>query len=243
MNLLERLVEKTKDKTHPQGVCLAFLGDSVTQGCFEIYKDETGRILPVTEATSAYAQLLFHRLCARYPDTPFHIINAGRSGDRAPGALKRLQRDVLSFHPDLTVVCLGLNDCDDRADSVDTYCAALKEIFTALHEGGSEVIFMTPNTMSFYVSEVLTDPDIIAVAARKTALQTSGCFDRHIEAAIALCRNMGVRVCDCYAQWQAMQRAGTDVTALLSNAINHPTRELHALFADALMKTLLQGDD
>ena len=137
---------------------------------------------------------------------------------------------------------IPLNDCSDAADSVDTYVGALRGIFTQLREAGSEVAFMTPNTMNFYVDRELDDPDIITVAERKMALQVGGIFDRHIEAARALCGEMGVALCDCYAIWQSMKESGVDVTALLSNRINHPTRELHGLFAAELLRLMLAGE-
>lgn len=241
MSIIQRLLERTADKSHARGICLAFLGDSVTQGCFEIYPSSEGGILTVTEAHHAYAHHVLRQLCMRFPDTPFHLIHAGRSGDRAPGGLRRLQRDVLSFHPDLTVVCYGLNDCSDAADSIETYVGALRDIFTQLQKADSEVVFMTPNTMSFYVCPTLTEPAILSIAKCKTAYQTSGLFDRHIEAARSLCHDMGIPVCDCYACWQALRESGVDVTKRLSNRINHPTRDMHTLFADELVKTMLEG--
>lgn len=45
-----------------------------------------------------------------YPEVPVNIVNAGISGDCAEGGLKRLERDVLSYNPDLIVVCYGLNE-------------------------------------------------------------------------------------------------------------------------------------
>jgi len=69
--------------------------------------------------------------------------------------------------------------------------------------------------------------------------QTSGMMDRYMDAARAVCRDMGVPVCDCYARWKAMHAAGADVMALLSNDINHPTRALHGMFAAALMDVML----
>jgi lysophospholipase L1-like esterase len=178
-----------------------------------------------------------------YPETPFHAINVGISGDRAPNGLKRLAGDVLSRLPDLTVVCYGLNDCSAGEGSIEKYVGALEGIFTALRAAGSEILFMTPNTMCFYVSPGITDGDVRAVAAKKAALQTKGVMDRYIEAALALCQAMNVDVCDCYGVWQAMQKSGVDTTALLSNAINHPTREMHELFAVKLLDALFEGGE
>ena len=243
MNILQRIIEKKKRKDEPRGVTVAFLGDSVTQGCFEIYQNAEGRVVPVTEAASAYPQGLITQLSALYPDLPFHMLNVGLSGDRAPNGSRRLASDVLSCHPDLTVVCYGLNDCSDAADSVTRYVTGLEEILRALAESGSEIVFMTPNTMNFYVSAGITNEALRDIAARKMQLQVGGCMDRHIEAAVALCRKMNVRVCDCYAVWVQMQKSGVDTTALLSNEINHPTREMHKLFVAKLLDALFAGGE
>lgn len=243
MSILQRLLQLEADHAHPKGLTVAFLGDSVTQGCFEVYKNEEGRIVPVFDPLSAYPHLLHQKLATAYPSVPFHIVNVGISGDRAPNGCKRLERDVLSHRPDLTVVCYGLNDCGDGKDSVDKYATALREILCRLQESGSAVVLMTPNMMNTRVDGGITDPDIRAVAERKCVLQTEGYFTRHIEAARALCSEIGVPVCDCYALWQQLALEGKDVTALLCNAINHPTREMHALFADELLALLQAPED
>ena len=240
MSMMQRILQKAKSES--RAARIAFLGDSVTQGCFEIYQDSTGRICPVTEGEQGYVQRLFQKLSALYPGEKFEMHNAGISGDRAPGGLKRLERDVLAHRPDLTVVCYGLNDCSNADESVARYVNALEAIFTALRSGGSEVLFMTPNTMNFYVSDQIENEAIREVAARHMRLQTEGAMDRHIEAAVALCKEMQVRVCDCYACWQAMREDGVDTTALLSNYINHPTREMHELFAIKLAEALFAGE-
>ena len=50
---------------------------------------------------------------------------------------------------------------------------------------------------------------------------------------------MGITVCDCYAQWKELSKT-QDVTMLLANRINHPTREMHALFADSLFAAIFR---
>ena len=243
MSILQQLLQLEAAHTHRKGLTVAFLGDSVTQGCFEVYKNKEDRIVPVFEPLSGYPYLLHKKLATAYPSVPFHIVNAGISGDCAPNGCKRLARDVLSHTPDLTVVCYGLNDCADGESSVEKYAAALREILCRLQESGGAVIFMTPNMMNDSISAEVSDPDIRAVAERKCELQTSGHFTRHIDAARALCRELNVPVCDCYAKWQALADAGEDVTDLLCNRINHPTREMHALFADELLALLQAPED
>ena len=48
----------------------------------------------------------FRRLLSMlYPKAQINIFNAGISGDSVPGGLARMERDLLPYHPDLTIVC------------------------------------------------------------------------------------------------------------------------------------------
>ena len=60
-----------------------------------------------------------------------------------------------------------------------------------------------------------------------------------MEAARCVCRECGVVLCDCYKKWKLLEQSGVDTTALLSNHINHPTREMSWLFAVSLFETIL----
>jgi hypothetical protein len=80
------------------------------------------------------------------------------------------------------------------------------------------------------------------VANQCAQKQNEGFFDAHMEAARELCRDMKVPLCDCYALWKRMHEKGVDVTELLANKINHPTREMNALFAYELVRTMLTED-
>ncbi len=53
---------------------------------------------------------------------------------------------------------------------------------------------------------------------------------------------MDTPVCDCYAQWKQLQAAGVNTTELLSNKLNHPTREMNWLFAVSLLRSILSGE-
>ena len=238
MKITEKLKATTIDR-HKAGVTIAFLGDSVTQGCFELYL-ENGQVQTVFEQRSAYCQRVFDILATLYPRVPVHVINAGRSGDRASKGVNRLERDVLRHNPDLVVVCYGLNDCRRDEGSVQTYENALREIFTDVQAAGCELIFMTPNMMNTTVSPHVTDPTFVAVANDTMGRQNDGIFDAHLDAARALCAEMDVPVCDCYKIWQSMFQSGVNVTELLANKINHPIREMHHLFAYELVKTMLK---
>ena len=49
---------------------------------------------------------------------------------------------------------------------------------------------------------------------------------------------MSVPVCDCYKIWEMFKNGGVDVNLLLSNKVNHPTRDMHYLFAYELVKIM-----
>ncbi len=240
MKIMKLLAEKGKDRWGKKSPTIAFLGDSVTQGCFELYTKNDGSIETVFDKNSTYHAYLNRILTELYPETTVNIINAGISGDRAPLGAERLQRDVLDFSPDLTVVCYGLNDNGWGMENLHLYTDALEDIFTRLKAAGGEVIFMTPNMQNTEISCHLTDEKHKNVAKGTMENQLSGNLDRYLDAAKALAQKHGVKVCDVYAKWKKLYEYGVDVTELLSNKINHPTREMNWLFATSLLDTMLE---
>ena len=238
MKIIEKMAAKCRDHMHHESVTIAFLGDSVTQGCFEIFKKENNAIETIFEQKYSYERALSDILATLYPLCPVNTLNAGISGDNSGNGLRRVERDVLRHEPDLTVVCYGLNDCGRSEGSVEKYTGNLRGIFEKVLASGSELIFMTPNMMNTKVSPHLTDPDFIELAKGTAYKQNEGFFDAHIDAARALCREMGVPVCDCYAIWKKLASSGVDTTELLSNKINHPTRDMNKVFAYELVRTM-----
>ena len=239
MKIVEKMAARQQNNRAYEGVTIAFLGDSVTQGCFDVYVKRDGGIETYFDQKNSYERGVFDLLSTLYPSCPINIINAGISGDNAPGGLARVERDVLRHQPDLCVVCYGLNDCGMSQEAICQYTEALRGIFSTVLASGAELIFMTPNMMNTQVSPHLSDPTIITIAENTAQKQNSGWFDRHIDAARALCREMSVPVCDCYAIWRRLSESGVDTTELLSNKINHPTAEMYRMFSYELVKTML----
>ncbi len=93
---------KQADNYSAPGVTIAFLGDSVTQGCFALYKNENGNLQTIFDKNNAYHAHLEKILAILYPTVPVNIINAGISGDVVPHALTRLQR---GRRHDLRLLC------------------------------------------------------------------------------------------------------------------------------------------
>lgn len=233
MNLIQYL--QTATYPHTGTPIIAFLGDSVTHGAFEcIQGDNAGCIF---DMDAVYHERLRRMLLAVNPWLPVSIINAGVAGDNAIMGLARLERDVISHKPHICVVNFCLNDL---SETVEEYVAALREIFTRLMAADIRPILLTPSMLNTYVH-----PDTIPMyrdfAAVTAGWHQSGVMDGYVEAAKTLAAELGVAVADAYAKWKALEAEGMDVTENLANYINHPSRELHQLFADALFETL-QGE-
>lgn len=240
MKIIEKLKQKAENNWDAPAVTIAFLGDSVTQGCFELYLDNNGTANSAYDKNCAYHQYIARIFALLYPSVPVNVLNAGISGGNAPHALERLERNVLRHHPDLTVVCFGLNDACSGAAQLPRYVSALRQIFTQLRESGSEIIFMTPNMMGTSVSGHLSSEVLKDVVRGIIPHQLNGDMDAYMDAARALCRDMDVPLCDCYAKWKKLHDSGVDTTHLLANYVNHPTREMNWMFAYSLVETMYQ---
>ncbi|MBQ2743274.1 MAG: hypothetical protein IJO61_07560 [Oscillospiraceae bacterium] len=238
MKIIEKIAKKAKDANNPRPT-IAFFGDSVTEGCFELEVRRSGGFNNVFDRESVYHKKVSEILGVLFPTVPLNIINAGIAGTDAAYGLSRIERDVISKKPDLTVVCFGLNDCGKEEAGLSEYVESLRGIFARLRESGSEIIFMTPNMMCENVSELIHS-DFAELAETLSERQNRGVLDSYMDAARALCREEGIPVCDVYAKWKRMSELGVNVTELLSNKLNHPTREMHNLFATSLVETILQ---
>ena len=175
-----------------------------------------------------------------YPKARVNIINAGISGDNAPNGNRRLERDILPFHPDLTIVSYGLNDSNSGLDNMPKYVEALQEIFTRLHDACSEVIFMTPNLMNTEISPHLSTQQLRPIAESCMKTQLDGILTQYLEAAKQTAADCSVTVCDLYRKWQTLSECGVRTTDLLSNHINHPTREMNWMAAYSLVECMFQ---
>ena len=208
-------------------ITIVALGDSVTHGCFR------GDI----DYDASYPNLLRKKILAVRDYVPVNVINAGIGGTTAATAVARMEKQVLAHSPDLVTVCFGLNDVNG---TLERYTESLERIFSECIARDIDVIFMTPNMLNTRVSES-TPEKYIDYAAKTAKMQNEGRMDTYMESAVALARKMGVTVCDCYAKWKELSET-QDITDLLANSINHPTREMHALFADMLFECIFNDD-
>ena len=241
MKIIEKMAGKSRDNWGQRGVVIGFLGDSVTQGCFELYLKNDGGIETYFDQNFAYHRCVARILSMLYPSVPVNIVNAGISGGSASHGLERISKDLIDFHPDLAVVCFGLNDAMGGWDGLEGYKKALGEIFNRLMEAKIEIIFMTPNMMNTEISCHLEKEVYRELAMATRRIQTEGIMDAYMEAAISVCKAHGVKICDCYGKWKKLATGGVNTTELLANQINHPTREMNSLFAVSLVETMFEN--
>lgn len=237
MKIITKLKEKNEKMFFHRQPTIVCFGDSVTQGCFEVFRSGDS-IDTVFEPEEGYAEKLHKLLLKLFPSASPVVINAGRSGGRAAAELERLERDVLSFSPDLVIVCFGLNDATRGKEEIGKYINALTEIFEKVQKSGAELIFMTPNLRCTEVDISITDAKILETTERIAESEKEGDLAFYLDAARALCKEKNVPVCDCHRIWESFRDGGVDINSLLSNKINHPTREMHMLFAYELLKTM-----
>jgi len=236
MQVIQKLKAKAENISDCPSVTIAFLGDSVTQGCFDVYVKENGGIETYFDAEHAYHTQVRKILNMLYPAAPVNIINAGISGGNARQGCQRLERDVLRYSPDLCVVCFGLNDSCNLP--IEEYKQHMSEIFDRLQAAGIEVILMTPNMMCTKVSCHIEKPFVREIAANISRAQTEGTLKQFLTAAKEIATAKQIPICDCYSKWELLYNGGVDTTELLSNKINHPTAEMNWMFAYSLVETM-----
>jgi hypothetical protein len=92
--------------------------------------------------------------------------------------------------------------------------------------------------LNTYVSDDI-DCGLKEYAEKTAEMQNSGRMDKYMYSAVELAEGLGIKVCDCYSEWKRLSKT-RDTTALLANRINHPTKEMHELFADSLFKIIFE---
>jgi lysophospholipase L1-like esterase len=224
--MLQKFYDRFKDDfLHKGSINIVCLGDSITEGCFEINNKQP---------LEAYPHKLFKLLKVLFPDKTFNVINSGIGGTTARFALTRLERDVFAYHPDLVTVAFGVNDYMEY----DTYIRCLGELFDALNEREIPCIFLTEMTMNTYVDEPNTPAKYLDYAHKTVDVMKDGILDKAFDGAIALAKEKGIKVCDSYHKWKNMANNGVDTTQLLANRINHPNYAMHDFFAYWLVETM-----
>lgn len=229
MRVKEKLMMDRKGLEANGPITIVAFGDSVTHGA-------------VAGGEINYETVYWNRLRVMLNGVrnyvPVNVINAGIGGITAKGSLERIESQVLKHEPDLVIVCFGLNDVNG---SLEGYLSSLRTIFEKCLASGAEVIFLTPNMLNTYVAEG-TEARYLEYAAKTAQMQNEGRMDLYISSAVRLAEELGIPVADAYAEWKRLSET-EDTTLLLANRINHPTKEMHALFAEKLFEIVMRDAD
>lgn len=219
-----------------QSMKIAFLGDSITEGCFELFDNPASGIKVIKDVEASYPSLVIGRLKKLFPEIQIEMINAGIGGETSGDGLLRVETDVIKKDTDIAVVCFGLNDIGKI--KIEDYKENLNQIFKKLRSHKIETVFMTPNMINTYIHHLTLD--ILTDTAKNCAeYQNGGKMDLFMETARVAAQANDVEICDAYFQWKKLQHYGVNTTELLCNYINHPIRPMHRLFAELLEPFLI----
>lgn len=222
-------------------VKLCFFGDSITEGCFE-FNDDFSDTTFKRELGYPYK---LQALIKKELNKDVIIINAGKSGNNTVKAMKRFEPEVLAKKPDFCLIMFGSNDVVNIAwkqMDEDTYFTNLKYYFDTLKQNKIEVVFMTPSMMATRDKGTLVNTKYQETLVDCVRLQNDGTVDRFFEKVKEFCHKENVPVVDVYSKWKALEKDGVDIMDLLSNDVNHPTEEMHWLFAQEIYKLLFEAE-
>lgn len=228
--------EKGLERRNP---IIAVLGDSVTAGHFEwacdpqeFFKGMSEAILKgmtpaqifngpleITDAREVYHERFRMKLIDKYEQTSVCVINAGIAGDDIIGMERRLNRDIINCQPDLVLINGSLNWSPDKGP-VSIFEESLRRIVKRIKaETEADIVLMTPNAEGANPFNPFgsTLPERVEII-RKIAAEEGTCL------------------CDTYALWTEFLKKGYDVTKMLANGINHPSKAGHEVYAIELMK-------
>ncbi len=126
----------TSDSLLDKGEVIAFFGDSITQSGAQ---------------PGGYCRLIATAIEKQRPELGVKVVYAGISGNKVPDLLQRLDRDVLSQHPSLVFIYIGINDVwhslNDRGTPPEIFEAGLRDLIKKISTTGARVILCTPSTI------------------------------------------------------------------------------------------------
>lgn len=171
-----------------------------------------------------YSRYMQQYVDCRYPEKKITFINAGWSGDRAPGGLRRLERDVLIHNPTVVTLFFGMNDGSYREvtdDIVKTFRDGTEGIIKALQAKGVRVVVYTPGCV---------DPD-----RRKNLADCD--YNKNLEALGNACKELAAQYnCDFVdvfhpmLEFQNMKKQKDTKYSMIPDAV-HPSPEGHLVMA------------
>jgi len=209
-----------------QGIRIVALGDSITHGA-----GHAG----VTEDTT-FRHLVQCDLGARL-DRPVEVVNAGVNGDIVPGALERLEANVIDRRPDVAAIMFGGNDAgyyrpetngfaDTPRVTKDDFRATLTGIVERIREAGITPVLMTSPPMT----EVYWGADLPAYRNNGINFLVAA----YAQVVREIAAQSGIALVDVYQAFSEQEGA----LEFFPDGL-HPDPRGHRLIADRLMAVLV----
>ena len=223
--LLGRIAANVNDHDAAPVLIVAF-GDSVTQG----YTAHA-----TIDHDGVYHARLKRRLETTFPRTTFSVVNAGAAGQTVQDALKRLERDVIRFEPDLLIVAFGLNDAAHGGlEGVKQFKADLNHLLERVEADTRAFVLLVTPSFTLKQTNDHIHPDELIYVTGLLPLQRGGIVAAYATAIRQVGAAHRLPVADVYAAWEQAALEGVNTDDWLSNGLNHPTGAAHATTADLL---------
>ncbi len=178
-----------------------------------------------------YSRYLQQYIFCRYPELKVRFFNAGWSGDRANGALARLERDVLVLKPTVVTLFFGMNDGGYTAVDqgiVSTYRDNMDKLIQALLAKKIRVVVYAPGCVDYDKNPPL------GVCKYNEMLQALGAADRELAAKYKL---PFVDVNRAMLKVQTAEKAKDPAFTMIPDSV-HPNPAGHEVMAYAMLQGL-----
>ena len=181
-----------------------FLGDSITYGTNSPYR---------------YSDRVEEAIREAYPRADLRTINAGVPGDTSSGGLNRLDRDVLSYHPDVVFVEFGWNDLKNGISAED-FESNLNQLVDQVFAAGVPSLYLMTTTQ-------------VDVAVANWKIKKRNRIIRQIA------KEKDCGLIDLYRSFAFAKQEGKTLDQLMSNDNIHPSGEGQDLIARAVLQEFL----
>lgn len=128
---MEKTLAKLKRGEH---VTIVAFGDSNTAETFH------------TRGHMTWPSLLAEAIFEEYGTGVCTVINSAVCGTGFADSMARLDRDVVRYRPDLTIVCFGVGAANHGLEKIEPFKQSIRNMILAIREKcGSEILLRTPN--------------------------------------------------------------------------------------------------
>jgi lysophospholipase L1-like esterase len=180
-------MENTLEKLRKQEpVTIVAIGDSTNVLCMH------------TKGRLPWLGYLHMALAETYGDGFIYTINSSFCGGTVRVELERLERDVLRFHPDLTIIGFGINDSGGGLEELENFRKNYREMVRRIREVGSEVLVRVHapfvNQWGYSLPEGAEPGKAWDGPDNHRAL--------YARALVELAKELGCQCCDHYSKWK-----------------------------------------